>query len=446
MAGDGDSTAMANKIMFIDDEPSVLDALTWMFMDEPYEFFSFNSPLKALEKLEETEFAVVISDQRMPEMDGTALLEKIRHKWPDTVRMLITAYQELDIATDAINKSNVYHLIYKPWNETELKKTVKRAVTYYESRTGNRKPGIPVGHEIKKEMGELKNQNQSLAVKNRYLIDRLTQSHKMETLGNLASGIAHDFKNILFIINGYLDLARLDPSCSPEISEKLNKALTASHRAKDLVTQILAFRRRNENSENSDHVVRVAPLVRDALMLLRAALPANIEIEQDIIADQETVRIDPTKLYQIIINLCANAAEAMESEYGVLRVVLDRATISAKSRSKMDLVPGRYLKLTVGDNGRGISPGSMPRIFDPFFTTKEESGGTGLGLALIDQIINAHGGKINVQSVLGQGSDFHVYLPLTGESVGQFALHKPNTQPMRPGHWWNSRQAQGIKD
>lgn len=396
---------MVNKIMFIDDEPGVLEALTWTFVDEPYEFFSFQSPLQALKKMEETEFSLVVTDQRMPEMEGTVFLEKIKQKWPDTVRMLITAYQELDIAMDAINKGSVFQLIHKPWDEMEIKQAVKNAVAHYESTHKK----VNLQQPLKEENELLTNLNQSLEIKHNYLMERLQRAHKMETLGNLASGIAHDFKNILFIINGYLDLAMLEPSCTTNVQVIIEKALQASDRAKDLTSQILSFSRKNENTEKS---IRVAPLIKDALVLIRSALPANIKIHQDIEANTAAVRIDPTKLYQIIINLCANASEAME-EGGILQVTLSNEIIGEVSKADMvNLTPGPYVRLTVSDNGIGISPGSMKQIFDPFFTTKEKSGGTGLGLALVDQIVKNHGGMITVQSEFGKGSEFHVYLPL----------------------------------
>jgi signal transduction histidine kinase len=345
----------------------------------------------------------------MPEMEGTALLEQIKTKHPDTVRMLITAFQEVDIATDAINKGNAYQLIYKPWNQVELKETVRKPVTHYESKMES----LNVQPRLSDEIHQLKSQNQSLTTRHHYFINRLNHSHKMETLGNLASGIAHDFNNTLLIINGYLELATLEPCCPLEVRQKLEIALEASQRAKDLIHQIFAYRRKSENIE---HAVCLAPLVEDALILIRAALPAAIEIDKHIMAKHESAKIDPTNLYQLILNLCANAAEAMEGEHGKLRVSLTRTTIGERlSPKKMGLAPGSYLKLTVSDNGRGISADNMKQIFDPFYTTKKERGGTGLGLALVDQIVKAHGGKLTVQSVLDKGSDFNVYLPLSGQ-------------------------------
>ena len=126
---------MQYNIMFVDDEVSVLEALKWVFKDEPYRFFAFNNPIDALKKMEETEFAAVIADQRMPEMEGTIFFEKIRQKWPETIRIMITGHVGLDIALDAINLGNVYRFIFKPWNERELKLTVKSAVSYYVSKS-----------------------------------------------------------------------------------------------------------------------------------------------------------------------------------------------------------------------------------------------------------------------------------------------------------------------
>jgi signal transduction histidine kinase len=254
-----------------------------------------------------------------------------------------------------------------------------------------------------------------MAIERQKLEAQIRKTQKIESIGNLAGGIAHDFKNLLFIINGYMDLAMMEPSCTDEVRDIIRKALHASNRAKDLTSQILTFSR---EKGSIDKVIQVAPLINDAIVLVKSALPKTITINQCIETNTEFVKIDPTKLYQIVINLCANASEAMVEKEGRLQITLAKEAIGEFSHTKQKkLIPGNYVRLTVSDNGTGISPGSIKQIFDPFFTTKDESGGTGLGLALVNQIVRNHGGMITVNSELGKGSEFNVYLPTTHPEI-----------------------------
>ncbi len=400
---------MQYNILFIDDESGVLEALEWTFADEPYGCLTCKTPVEALRLMEEIDFAVVVSDQRMPEMDGTELLEKIKHQWPATIRILMTAYQEMDIVLDAINKGHVYNLIFKPWDETELKRAIKTAVDDYKLRKAS-----DGSEQLKSETNQLVQLNHRMEMKNQYLMERLQQAQKMEALGNLSSGIAHDFNNILLIINGCLDLVMVDSSLIPSVYTKLVQALQASNRAKDLVSQILSFSSANESSGKP---IKLGPLVREVLAFIQAALPSNIEIRQNIAIHSEKVQLDPTKVYQILMNLCMNAAYAMNGNKGIVHISLTRTRSDQPEQAgRVKLLPGDYFCLTVSDNGYGIDEVSLGQIFDPYFTTKQKNGGTGLGLALINQIVQDHGGRISVQSEVGKGSDFHVYLPLVEDS------------------------------
>lgn len=396
---------MQSNILFIDDESGVLEALEWTFADEPYGCQTCNTPREALRLMEKTDFAVVVSDQRMPEMEGTEFLEKIKHQWPATIRILMTAYQEMDIVLDAVNKGHVYNLIFKPWDEVELKRIIKTAVDDYTLK--NTRGG---SEKLPRNINKLIELNHKIEVKNQYLMERLQQAQKMEALGNLASGIAHDFNNTLLIIRGCLDLAMVNDSLAPDVYARLLQALQASDRAKDLVSQILSFSSANGSIGEP---IKLGPLVREVLKFIQAALPSNIEIIQNIAIHSEKVRLDPTKVYQILMNLCTNATDAMNGNKGIVQISLTRSRSDKPEQiSHLKSLPGDYFCLTVSDNGYGIEKVSLERIFDPYFTTKHKNGGTGLGLALINQIVQEHGGRISVESEVGKGSSFHVYLPL----------------------------------
>ena len=258
------------------------------------------------------------------------------------------------------------------------------------------------------------------------LLQQLNQAQKMEAIGTLAGGIAHDFNNILGVILGYADLARDDAPPGSVFEHDLDQILVAAHRAKDLVKQILAFSRQ----ANVDRIpIRIQPLIKESLKMLRASIPATIEIKENIHPQCGTIVADPTQIHQIMMNLCTNAFQAMEKSGGVLRVSLESATVAAGDDPVgRQLSPGDYVELTVADTGAGIAPDVIGRIFDPYFTTKEFGKGTGMGLAITHGILKSYGGAITVESVLGQGTAFHVYFP----GVTEQAPEEPKAEETMP--------------
>jgi len=238
---------------------------------------------------------------------------------------------------------------------------------------------------------------------------QLRQAQKMEAMGTLAGGIAHDFNNILGAIMGYSEIALLDIRGGNSLSpESLDPILKAARRAKDLVTQILAFSRQSEQELKPTWIGSV---IKEALKLLRASLPATIEIVPDI-RSKGAIMADPTQIHQVLMNLCTNASHAMWEKGGVLEVKLVDVEIDESSLAMdPDLRQGAYLKLTVSDTGKGIAPEIMERIFEPFFTTKKQGEGTGLGLAVVHGIVKAHEGVIDVRSEPGAGTVFSILFP-----------------------------------
>ena len=233
---------------------------------------------------------------------------------------------------------------------------------------------------------------------------QLQQAQKMEAIGTLAGGIAHDFNNILAAIIGYTELALHCVPKEPSVRKNLREVMVAGIRAKDLVKQILTFSRQTEHELKP---VQVKPIVKEALKLLRASLPTTICFRENIQSDS-VVMADPTHVHQILMNLCTNAGHAMQEKGGTLEVSLTDIELDTRS---VELLPGKYLRLTVSDTGTGMDAMIIKRIFDPYFTTKEKGKGTGMGLAVVHGILKSYGGKIDVYSELGKGSTFHVYLP-----------------------------------
>ena len=262
------------------------------------------------------------------------------------------------------------------------------------------------------------------------LESQLRQAQKMEAIGTLAGGIAHDFNNILAGIVGYTELALLETDEELPQHEMLSEILLATNRASDLVGQILTFSRQAEKKRTA---VRMQDIVNETLRLLRASLPATVQIVRNINPDCRPVMADPTQIHQVIMNLCTNAYQAMRETGGTLTLTLDEAI--QKSRGDTALSAGVYVKLTVADTGPGIDPEHASRIFEPYFTTKKKTKGTGLGLAMVHGIVKGHNGSITVQSRPGKGAAFMVLLPVYHEEEhGPGAGTPASVVSQRTGH------------
>ncbi len=238
---------------------------------------------------------------------------------------------------------------------------------------------------------------------------QLQRAQKMEAIGTLAGGIAHDFNNILTAILGYSELALSELPSKGSIRNKLKAIHASGERARDLVTQILAFSRIDEQARSP---VQIYQILKDALKLLRPAIPTTIDIQTKITSKCHILG-DPSRIHQIIMNLCTNAYQAMLKTGGTLRILLSKVKLKGKTAALAQVPAGTYGKLVISDTGVGISPENIDRVFDPYFTTKEKGKGTGLGLAVVHGIVKSHGGAILVESQMGKGTRFEVYLPLT---------------------------------
>lgn len=239
---------------------------------------------------------------------------------------------------------------------------------------------------------------------------QLIQSRKMESIGNLAGGIAHDFNNILASIIGFTELALDEAERGSTIEDSLQEVYTAGKRAKDLVKQILAFARQSEEERKP---IQPGQIAKEVLKLLRSTIPVTVEINQSI--DSESfVMGNPTQLNQVLMNLCTNAAHAMQESGGILEVTIkdipvDQITdVEVKNTKNED-----YLEIIVSDTGVGIAPNIIESIFEPYFTTKGPGEGTGMGLAVVQGIVETHGGLMHVESKIHEGSIFTLYFPIT---------------------------------
>ena len=243
------------------------------------------------------------------------------------------------------------------------------------------------------------------------------QSSRMEAIGTLAGGIAHDFNNILTAILGYTELALASVPKNSRTQRNLQEVMTAGHRAKHLVQQILTFSRQTGPGKRS---IPLHTIVREALKLLRATIPTTITIQHSIKTEANVVA-DPTQIHQVLVNLCTNAEYAMREEGGILHLTLEDVDVTeSMAHGLVGLQAGSYVRLTVRDTGMGMTPEVLERMFDPFFTTKPIGEGSGMGLAVVHGLVVSHGGTIVADSGIGKGTKIEVYLPRAHTPVWEY--------------------------
>jgi two-component system sensor histidine kinase/response regulator len=371
---------MERTILYVDDDAANLQAAC---ADE-FEVITAESAEVALEIMRQHEISVLLVDQRMPGMTGVELFEATREHYPDTVRILITAYSDLTDAINAINRGQVRGYLRKPWEPEHLKATLREALEVYNTRR-----------------------------KVRELERRLLETERVYSLGVVAASVAHELRNPLTALLTTLDLAEMrlkslidglssGRSIPPDEVDSVKKVGDQISRAKQAVDQIteitsgieLSHRRRDE--ERTTDMKEVANLT---LRCVRAELLKRAQIQVEI-EPSPAVLGSPNKLGQVVMNLLINALQALPDR------PRGQNLVSLRLRPA-----GDFVRLEVEDNGSGIPQDVLVKIFDPFFTTKTH-GGTGLGLAISKQIIEEVQGRISVESELGRGTRFSVELPV----------------------------------
>ena len=255
---------------------------------------------------------------------------------------------------------------------------------------------------------------------------QIRQSQKLEALGTLAGGIAHDFNNILSSVIGYSELLLMDLPEDTEENASVREIHRAGERAADLVAQILTF---SSKTEQALQPTALPPLLREVIKLIRGSLPSTIEIKMDIDENAPLVVGDATQIHQVVMNLCTNAYHTMRGEGGTLGIRLYSTTLNEKDvEENIELSTGDYVVVEVSDTGTGIEKDIIKQIFEPYFSTKKAGEGTGLGLATVHGILRAHNGSVDVESEVGLGSTFRIYLPAIRSTV------KPETKSYGDDH------------
>ncbi len=382
-------------VLIVDDTPENLQLLGHMLESQGYEVLVATNGPDALENAGAIPSPdLILLDIMMPDMDGYEVCRRLKAD-PGTKRIPVIFISALGMPDQKIQGfiEGGVDYITKPFQAEEV---LARVHTHLQL--------IQV-EELKHEIDERKR----VEAEKLLIEEHLRQAQKMEAIGTLAGGIAHDFNNILSAIVGYTDIALLHgPDEYEAIQADLHQIALAADRAADLVKQILTFSRQSKQEKMP---IKISAVVKEALKLLSASFPATIEIRQEI-NSTFSVMADPTQIHQIVMNLCTNAYQAMIERGGVMIVILKDVSIDvSKQNHDNDLASGKYVMLSVQDNGFGMNNETISRIFDPYFTTKEIGKGTGLGLAMVQGIVNDHQGRIKVQSEPGKGSVFDIFLP-----------------------------------
>ena len=249
---------------------------------------------------------------------------------------------------------------------------------------------------LEKEQAELKKQ--------------LQQAQKMESIGTLAGGIAHEFNNILFPIIGYTEMCMYDVPENSKTRKNLDSVLKAADRAKDLIQQIQNFSTKIEQERKP---LKIQYIIKETLKLIRSSLPATIVVRYEIDNTCGPVAADPSEIQQMLMNLCTNAYQVMEEKGGELEVTLQEVDLAPSDiASEIDLNPGRYLKLTVKDTGPGLEQTEVKHIFDPQYLASDRNEFAGMGLNIVHEIIRSYKGMICISSEPDLGTTIDVYLPL----------------------------------
>lgn len=380
------------KILIVDDDPKMTDSLRAVLDGRGYEIMTTNCARTALRYLNELDFDLALLDIMMPEMSGFQIMDSMDREDINIMFIIMTGDASIESAVEAVRKgANDY--IRKPFEPDELLIRVENAL----------------------KQKRLSDERRQARAEKRNLENQLRQSHKMEAIGTLAGGIAHDFNNMLGIIIGNAELAAEALPEGTQVRQYIMRILAASTRAEEMINRLLSFSRMTDLEKSP---IRLDEVVGETLNLLRSSLPTNIEIREEIQDIPFIIHSDPAQINQILLNLCTNAAHAMQESGGILGIRLEKEMRDEGSMMKSgELKSGSYCKLVVSDTGHGIDGDIIDRIFDPYFTTKESGKGTGMGLAVVHGIVKNHGGDIRVYSETGKGAEFYVYLPLDDEGV-----------------------------
>jgi len=374
-----------------------------------------NTLAKALDYLEHFKPDIILLDLGLPDSQGLVTVQRVALKVPEIPVIVLTGAGDDDLAVEAIKagaqdymmkglvkpetlmKSLLYSMERKHIEE-ELHRHRNHLEELVQSRT----------RELEEKYAQLEEEiaDRKHAEKEKEKLEKqLHQAQKMEALGRFAGGIAHDLNNILYpmIINTEILLEDTAPNSS--LHKTLKQVLDGAYRQRDLIKQILSFSRKEERKLEP---ICLSEVIQETMKFIRSALPSTIAIHMDNRAEHDTILGDSTQIYQVMMNLCKNASDAIGGQDGTLDILIENTRLD----SVLDLPPGEYIRISVRDSGCGMTPDVMSQIFDPFYTTKGMGKGNGMGLSIVHGIIKGHEGSITAESEPGRGSSFTIHLPV----------------------------------
>ena len=480
-------------VLLVDDEPSVLDGLRRL-LGRDLRVKTAVGGERGLEVLQSSgPFAVIVSDMRMPGLDGAQFLSKAKTLAPNAVRMMLTGHADFSTAVAAVNEGSIFRFLTKPCGKEEFTKAIDEALVQYRSARAEKKllektalvwewdlatgrvwrsknfeeqfarPPAAAGEdplvwsdlvhpedksrvrtELQKALAtradcceaeyRLRRVDGSYAVVQdrasilydaagqpvrvvgavtdlsevRQLEEQFRQAQKLEAVGRLAGGVAHDFNNQLTVMFSYTEMIHDWTNLDPEVRNYAQQVLKACKRSSRLTQQLLAFSRRQVLSPR---VTDLNATVEETIKMAARLLGEDIEVSVALFHPLWPVRVDPDQVTQVLLNLCVNARDAMP-EGGKLAIATENTTVEGDAaESDVACRTGKYVLLAVTDSGSGMTEQIRARIFEPFFTTKEVGKGTGLGLSMVYGFVKQSKGFIRVDSQPGQGSSFRLYFP-----------------------------------
>jgi signal transduction histidine kinase len=351
----------------------------------------------AIEVLQTREFDVALLDLTLPDSEGLESLDTLIKCSPDLPVVVLTNTSDDQLSLEAVRRGAQDYLVKRQVNLDLLVRAVRYAIERKQNATALQAINESLELRVAERTKELEATNQLFL-----------RAQRLESLGTLASGIAHDLNNILTPI---LAVAQLLPLRLTNLDDRTRNLLTilesSAHRGAELIQQILSFGR---GLEGKQVCLQLPHLLRDVEKILKETLPKSIDLEVDVADGLWMVLADITQLHQILMNLCINARDAMP-EGGLLQIGAENCIV-AEGDIRLYSHPGDYVMITVTDTGEGIPSHQLDRIFDPFFTTKDVGQGTGLGLSAVLGIVKSHGGFVDVVSKVNEGSQFQVYMPV----------------------------------
>jgi signal transduction histidine kinase len=385
-------TKSKHCLLVVDDEPDLVQSVQDLLRFD-FRVLGATRATEGMKIMEREKVDIVMTDQRMPEMTGVEFLKHLRESYPDTTRLLFTAYADIDAVTDAINQGSVYRYISKPWEPHELRDVLRQAVEYHDLLT-----------ERKRLLQELQEKNRQLETANAEL---LRANELKKCFIKVAS---HELRTPLTIVMGLSDLAQRAPDVNPLLRDWLERIHLGSLRLNDRVDLMIKLLMADRfDRPLTPREVDLGRLLRDAASEVTTFIEQRKQkLAVELPVDLGTVHVEPDKLHDSVVQLLVNA----------IKFTPDGGQICLSARR----LPDGQAEITVADTGVGMDAISLARVFDPFFTrfdvSRHSSGvfefdrrGLGLGLSVVKAFVEMHGGQVKVASEVGKGSTFTIVLP-----------------------------------